>query len=135
MKDTVRRGIYFNQTPCSESNNKLKNIAIVGRRLRLIFDVIIILVIVIIITIIITIVTVIRSIFLLNTNRIRQWEGRRATRSRSVRARSSRELPFRRHYCYYYHYYHYCRYVLVIITIIIVAVDKVVRIYKFNDML
>lgn len=70
MKDTVRRGIYFNQTPCSESNNKLKNIAIVGRRLRLIFDVIIILVIVIIITIIITIVTVIRSIFLLNTNRI-----------------------------------------------------------------
>lgn len=68
MKDIVRKETYFNQTSCSESNNKLKkkkkSIAIVGRWLRLIFDVIIILVIVIII--IINIVTVIRSIFLLN---------------------------------------------------------------------
>lgn len=35
MKDIVRKETYFNQTPCSESNNKLKkkkkSIAIVGR--------------------------------------------------------------------------------------------------------
>lgn len=106
-------------------------------------DVIIILVIVIIIMVMITTVTVIRNIFLLNfwidtggREDIREWR-RTISGSMDLYGDFTILTIIIANYCHYCHYCHSIdvTFSLVIITIIIVAVDKVVRIYKFNDML